>query len=82
MNVTFALPVLGTTGMSANDQRVIVNQQVVAAIVCAYLEHMNATIDKGPILPANPPLTASNILAPQELGALIDLVQNAVGGIG
>lgn len=83
MNVSFSLPAIGNTAMTSAEQRTMINQQVTAAIVCAYLEHMNATIEKGPALPLNPQFqTSSNILSPQELMGLIDAVQSAVGGIG
>ena len=47
--VTFALPTLATAEMSRQDQIDLIVNQATAAIVCKYLEHMNAVQD---LLPA------------------------------
>lgn len=46
-SITFAVPTLSTASMARQDQIDIVVNQATAAIVCCYLEHMNAAIEKG-----------------------------------
>lgn len=42
--ITFAVPILTTAQMAKQDQIDIVVNQATAAIICCYLEHMNAAI--------------------------------------
>jgi len=46
-SITFAVPALATAQMTRQDQIDILVNQATAAIVCCYLEHMNAAINKG-----------------------------------
>ena len=46
-SITFAVPALTTAQMAMQDQIDILVNQATAAIVCCYLEHMNAAINKG-----------------------------------
>jgi hypothetical protein len=46
-SITFAVPALTTAQMTRQDQIDILVNQATAAIVCCYLEHMNAAINKG-----------------------------------
>jgi hypothetical protein len=46
-SITFAVPALATAQMTRQDQIDILVNQATAAIVCCYLEHMNAAITKG-----------------------------------
>ena len=46
-SITFAVPTLTTAQMARQDQIDILVNQATAAIVCCYLEHMNAAINKG-----------------------------------
>lgn len=46
-SITFALPTLATDAMDRSEQDRLIVQQVTAAIVCSYLEHMNAAIAHG-----------------------------------
>ena len=46
-SITFAMPTLSTTQMSRQDQIDIVVNQAAAAIVCAWIEHVTAAMNKG-----------------------------------
>lgn len=46
-SITFAVPTLTTAQMVRQDQIDILVNQATAAVVCCYLEHMNAAINKG-----------------------------------
>lgn len=84
-SITFALPTVTRTQMPPSEQVDILVNQATAAIVCCYLEHMNAAINKG-ILGATQaitfdagqgPVTIGFISTP-ELVSLIDNVQGAL----
>ena len=75
--VTFALPTLATTEMSRQDQIDLIVNQATAAIVCCYLEHMNAVIQAVP--PTTAPLSSHlQVLTSSELVSLINDVQGAL----
>lgn len=84
-SITFALPALTTAQMTRQDQIDILVNQATAAIVCCYLEHMNAAINKGITGAASgvssggaqSPFTAGFITTP-ELVSLINDVQGAL----
>lgn len=46
-SITFAVPTLTTAQMARQDQIDIVVNQAAAAIVCAWLEHITAAMNKG-----------------------------------
>ena len=71
-SITFAVPTLTTTQMARQDQIDILVNQATAAIVCCYLEHMNAAIAKGDIS------SSTSFTNPTELVALINDVQSAL----
>ena len=78
-SITFATPTLTTAQMTRQDQIDILVNQATAAVVCCYLEHLNAAIEKG--IPgatstAGPAGTA--FLTTTELVTLINNVQGAL----
>jgi hypothetical protein len=77
--ITFALPTLTAAQMTRQDQIDITVNQATAAIVCCYLEHMNAAINKG-ITGATTTSGAagSGFIDTAELPNLINSVQNAL----
>jgi hypothetical protein len=90
-SITFAVPTLATAQMARQDQIDIQLNQATAAIVCCYLEHMNAAINKG-ISGATVASTVTNpaggggsaisssvgFISAAELVSLIDTVQGAL----
>ena len=90
-SITFAVPVLATAQMTRQDQIDVQLNQATAAIVCCYLEHMNAAISKG--LPGA--TVATNITNPAGGGAtsiaasvgfistteLVSLIDNVQGAL-
>lgn len=88
-NITFAVPTLSTAEMTRQDQVDILVNQVTAAIVCCYLEHMNAAINKGiagaataiPPTAANPSAYTIGFITTTELVSLINDVQGALRNI-
>ena len=46
-SLTFAMPTLTTAQMARQDQIDIVVNQAAAAIVCAWLDHITAAMNKG-----------------------------------
>jgi len=73
--ISFALPTVGTAGMSRQDQIDVLVNQATTAIVCGYLEHMNAVIAA---VPPNLNVAQQQVITPAELVALIDSVQAAL----
>jgi hypothetical protein len=73
--ITFAVPTLGTAAMNRQDQIDIVVNQATAVIVCCYLEHMNAAINKD-IGSASP--AGSAFITTAELTDLVNNVQTAL----
>lgn len=84
-SITFAVPTLTTAQMTRQDQIDILVNQATAAIVCCYLEHMNAAINKG-ITGATAGVTSqggqsqftSGFITTPELVSLINDVQGAL----
>jgi hypothetical protein len=74
-SIKFALPTLAEEAMGWSDQDRLIAQQVTAAIVCGYLEHMNAAIAHGTPGEAIP---ANRFISPVELVSLINDVQTAL----
>lgn len=75
--VNFALPTLATAAMAKQDQIDLIVNQATAAIVCCYLEHMNAVIQAVP--PGATNLGAHlQVITSTELVSLIDAVQGAL----
>lgn len=75
-NLTFALPTVGTSAMSASDQRDLLLNQATASVICCYLEHMNTAMEKG-IGSTN----FANFINTTELMDLINNVQGALKSI-
>lgn len=78
-SITFALPTLAAAGMPRNEQGDLLLNQATAAIVCSYLEHMNAAISKG-IIGATAD-AQSGFISMAELPILINNVQGALRGV-
>jgi hypothetical protein len=83
---TFALPTLGTDVMSTSDQADLLLNQATAAIVCGYLEHINALVGAVPPITAGPPpgglfTNNSQAFSPEELVQLINEVQVALRNV-
>jgi hypothetical protein len=84
-SITFAVPTLTTAQMTRQDQIDILVNQATSAIVCCYLEHMNAAINKG-ITGAAAGVTSggsqsaftSGFITAAELVSLINDVQGAL----
>ncbi len=75
--VNFALPTLATAEMAKQDQIDLIVNQATAAIVCCYLEHMNAVIQAVP--PGATNLGAYlQVITSGELVSLINDVQGAL----
>jgi len=78
------MPTLATTAMSRSDQQSLIINQAAAAIVCCYLEHCNAAINKGitgaTTTGGSGMTTASGtaFINQTELVSLIDAVQGAL----
>jgi hypothetical protein len=66
-SITFAMPTLATSAMSVTDQLVVTANQAAAAIVCCYLEHCNAAINKG--IPGAAGTRDTAFLTQSELGS-------------
>jgi hypothetical protein len=77
--ITFAVPVLTTAQMSRQDQIDIVVNQATAAIVCCYLEHMNAAIAN--FATGEVSSTAVRFIDTTEIIGLINNVQGALRAI-
>jgi hypothetical protein len=78
-SITFAVPTLATAAMSRQDQIDLVANQAAAAIICCYLEHMNAVIAvQSPTGAIGGPTAFQQVLSPAELVALINDVQAAL----
>ncbi len=81
-SITFAVPTLTTAQMARQDQIDILVNQATAAVVCCYLEHMNAAINKG-IPGATNTITSTGastvgFITTSELVGLINEVQSAL----
>jgi len=77
--ITFALPTLTTAQMERQDQIDITVNQATAAIVCCYLEHMTAAINKGiPGATTTGGVTGAGFIDVVELPNLINSVQAAL----
>ncbi len=50
-SLTFTVPTLATAQMARQDQIDITVNQATAAIVCAWLEHATAALNKGTLTP-------------------------------
>lgn len=74
--ITFAVPILTTAQMTKQDQIDIVVNQATAAIVCCYLEHMNAAIANFP--EGEVGSTAVRFIDTTEFITLINNVQGAL----
>ena len=70
-SITFALPTLTTAQMTRQDQNDILLNQATAAVVCCYLEHVNASM-------AGQAPGAFNFINQAELVSLINDVQAAL----
>ena len=79
-SITFAVPTLTTAQMARQDQIDILVNQATAAVVCCYLEHMNAAINKGISGATTTSTVGSNIgfISTTELVGLINDVQSAL----
>jgi hypothetical protein len=74
--ITFAVPILTTAQMAKQDQIDIVVNQATAAIICCYLEHMNAAIAN--FAQGEVSSTAVRFIDTTEIVALINSVQGAL----
>jgi hypothetical protein len=78
-SITFAMPTLATSAMSRSDQVCVTLNQAAAAIVCCYLEHCNAAINKGiPGATSAAGTGGGAFLSQSELVSLINDVQGAL----
>ena len=68
-SITFAVPTLATAQMARQDQIDIVLNQAAAAIVCAWLEHITAAMNKG---------TFSGFISSAALVSTLNEVQGAL----
>jgi hypothetical protein len=75
-SITFAVPTLTTTQMAKQDQIDILVNQATAAVVCCYLDHMNAAMGSSPT--GDVPSTAVRFITTAELVTLINNVQTAL----
>ena len=77
-SITFALPTLGTAAMSRADQVDVSLDQATAAIVCCYLDHLNALIAS---ITPGAPVPAGFFHTQAELVTLVNDVQGALRSI-
>lgn len=78
-SITFAVPTQSTAAMSRQDQIDLVANQAAAAIICCYLEHMNAVIAALPPTNIQAGVGAfTQVLSTAELITLINDVQAAL----
>jgi len=79
-SITFAVPTLTTAQMARQDQIDILVNQATAAVVCCYLEHMNAAINKGISGATTTSIVGSStgFISTSELVGLINDVQSAL----
>jgi|GEM_PF-4216598 len=81
-NVTFALPTLGSTAMSPNDQTAVLVNQATAVIVSAWLAHQNVVLETGQRLSTGTSQEDTErfeaTISEAELSSVINSVQNAL----
>jgi hypothetical protein len=80
-SINFALPTVASSGMTRDDQNVLLVNQATAVIVSSWLSHKNVVLQTGTAMPGH--LSAGDVLSAQivsegELVSIINAVQGAL----